>query len=107
MSATPVKIWTRCPVCRSRYQVIPEAIGNIARCKRCQARFRVEEHNPHPTEDDILRWLNEATEQEDANPHPKVISGRMGSPAKAAPSPAAAPATVQRVVVHHVRTRLH
>ena len=82
MADTPNKIWTRCTACRSKYLVIFTAIGHHARCKKCGTSFRVEEHNPHPTEDDILRWLNEATEENDVPARPRVITGtqrRVGS----------------------------
>ena len=75
MSDTPIKIWTRCPACRSMYLVILEAVGHHARCKNCQARFRVEEYNPHPTEDDILRWLSEGMEEYELHQRPRIISG--------------------------------
>jgi hypothetical protein len=83
MSDTPIKIWTRCPACRSKYLVILEAVGHHARCKNCQARFRVEEYNSHPTEDDILRWLSEGMEEYELSQRPRIISGsaRVAAPA--------------------------
>ena len=75
MSDTSNKIWTRCPACRSKYLVTLEAVGHHARCKQCQARFRVEEYNSHPTEDDILRWLSEGMEEYELSQRPQIISG--------------------------------
>ena len=75
MSDAPVKIWTQCPVCRAKYTVLLVAVGHHARCKNCSTRFRVEEHNPHPTEEDILRWLNETGEDNEREPYPRIITG--------------------------------
>jgi hypothetical protein len=102
MSATPNKIWTRCPACRCKYLVAVEAVGHHARCRKCQTRFRVEEYNPHPTEEDILRWLNEGAEEEEVSPRPRIISGsaRMPMPRRIEPSTVAT-----QVVVQNVRAR--
>ena len=91
MSDTPIKIWTRCPACRSQYLVIHEAVGHHARCKHCQARFRVEEYNPHPTEDDILRWLSEGMDEYESHRRPRIISGSARVAAPAIPQNVARP----------------
>jgi len=101
MSEAPNKIWTRCPVCRSKYQVGAEAAGHHARCKKCNTRFRVQEYSTHPTEDDILRWLNEGSEESETIPHPRIISGTQRRDPPMAMQVAARSATV----VHNVIAR--
>ncbi len=64
--ATEVKIKTRCPHCHTKYLVPSGALGHAARCARCQQSFRVapyEAKTSPPTEDDILRWLNEGLDE--------------------------------------------
>lgn len=103
MSDAPVKIWTRCPVCRVKYTVLLEAVGHHARCQKCSTRFRVEEHNPHPTEDDILRWLNDAGEDNEREPYPRIITGSQRRT-----GPGSSARTMERsgtVVVQAVRAR--
>jgi len=56
-------IMTRCPTCRGTYTVPAAAAGHRATCAKCKSVFRVTEYNPHPTEDDIIRWLNEGMEE--------------------------------------------
>ncbi len=75
MSDAPIKIWTRCPRCRSKYSVAPKAVGHHARCRKCNTPFLVVEYNPHPSEDDILRWLNEVPDEPELSAYPRVISG--------------------------------
>ena len=71
--ATTERIKTRCPICRSKYTVPKALIGHRARCARCKTTFRVAEHNHHPTEDDILRWLNEDMEEYEFANRPRII----------------------------------
>ncbi len=98
MADAPFKIWTRCPVCRSKYQVTAEAVSHHARCKRCGTSFRVEEYNPHPTEDDILRWLSEGSEESEYEHYPRVISGTQRQvTATPVPVTARSTAVVQKV----------
>ncbi len=60
-------ITCRCPTCRARYRVPSSALGRHARCRRCGGSFRVAEtFAGPPTEDDILRWLREAEESDEA-----------------------------------------
>lgn len=56
-------ITTRCPTCHARYQVPLQAVNHRANCPKCHTIFRVTEYVQHPTEDDILRWLNEGMEE--------------------------------------------
>ena len=76
--ATKERIKTRCPLCRSKYMVPTTLVGHRARCAKCKATFRVAEHNGHPTEDDIVRWLNEGMDEYELANRPRIISG--GSP---------------------------
>ena len=73
--ATMARIKTRCPICRSKYRVPKALIGHRARCARCKTTFRVAEYNHHPSEDDILRWLNEDMEEYEFANRPRIISG--------------------------------
>jgi predicted Zn finger-like uncharacterized protein len=67
--ATDTKIKTRCPNCSASYKVPAKAAGRQVKCIRCQTSFRVRELSTSkyypPTEDDILRWLNEALERDE------------------------------------------
>ncbi len=56
-----------CPKCATRYRVLAEAVGHHVRCRACGTRFRVAETlSGPPTDDDILRWLREAEERDEA-----------------------------------------
>jgi len=68
-------IRTRCPVCRSKYMVPHKLVGHHARCSKCKATFLVAEDHRYPTEDDILRWLNEGMEEYEIINHPRIIKG--------------------------------
>lgn len=78
------KIETRCPACGARYRVLASGIGHRAHCTKCGASFRVAQlasqrrhgdlRHP-PTEDDILRWLNEGSDDEFLAPRPRIIAG--------------------------------
>ena len=61
------KIKTACPVCGAKYKVAAASIGHSARCSQCKTKFRVNEYTRlakrPPTEEDILTWLNEETEE--------------------------------------------
>lgn len=71
MSAQKRKVQTHCPVCRTPYQVPEKAVGHRAKCPKCDSTFRVAAPKPKlPTEDDILRWLNESDEDE-STPQPR------------------------------------
>jgi len=78
--ATTERIKTRCPICRSKYMVPKALIGHRARCTRCKTTFRVAEHNHHPTEDDILRWLNEDMEEYEFAKQPRIIRADSSPP---------------------------
>lgn len=75
------KIRTRCPVCRTPYQVPNRSLGHRARCPKCDSVFRVVvqglgkpgtgAHPKKPTEDDILGWLMEGDETDDLPPEPR------------------------------------
>lgn len=72
------KITTRCPVCEARYHVPAGSIGHKARCAKCQSTFQVAEiklvTEPRvPTEDDILRWLNEGLDDEFIAARPRIV----------------------------------
>lgn len=78
------KIETRCPACGTRYRVPASGIGHRARCAGCGGSFRVApaafqprpgDFRHPPTEDDILRWLNEGLDEDYQAARPKVISG--------------------------------
>ena len=60
--AADAKIRTTCPLCDSHYHVAAEKIGQKARCTRCHGTFQIVERIKHPTEEDILRWINEGME---------------------------------------------
>ncbi len=77
-------IQTKCPVCEKKYEVPATAVGHRARCAKCQSVFRVSEPlQRHPTEDDIMRWLNEAGEEMEKTAHP-VVAADLGPSAEAA-----------------------
>ncbi len=63
--AAKAKLTTRCPTCGATYHVLSAIVGRHASCTRCRQAFRVAEYNPRPTEEDILRWLNEGLEEYD------------------------------------------
>ena|SRR5687767_3048068 len=69
MSSKTVK--TKCPLCEKKYNVPASSVGHRARCSACNGVFRVAQRSTgHPSEDDILRWLSEATEEtERHDPH--------------------------------------
>ncbi|NLX20837.1 MAG: hypothetical protein GXY55_04080 [Phycisphaerae bacterium] len=74
--AAEVRINTRCVHCRTKYVVSGEALGQVARCARCGRSFRVAPYQPKtspPTEDDILRWLNEGLEEYEFATRPRVV----------------------------------
>jgi predicted Zn finger-like uncharacterized protein len=82
MSGQDRKIDTRCPACDARYRVPSTSLGHHARCGKCRTSFRVSQAHPaghnstrhrSPTEDDILRWLNEGTDEEYIAARPRVI----------------------------------
>ncbi len=63
----PEQIKCVCPACRTTYRVPARAIGHRARCHACGQIFRLGEKVPRPaTEDDIIRWLREAEDQDEA-----------------------------------------
>jgi hypothetical protein len=73
--ARPERRWTMrpqqikcvCPACRTTYRVPAKAIGHHARCRACGKTFRVGERVSRPlTEDDILLWLRQAEDQDEA-----------------------------------------
>lgn len=71
-----VRVRTRCPNCRTAYKVPLSAVGHRARCVKCQLDFRIvseERRTPHPTEDDILRWLMEGFDEPDFEEQPPVV----------------------------------
>jgi len=72
-----VKIKTRCPVCHAKYRVPSRSMGHRARCSKCSTTFRVTELKDtlQPTEEDILKWLNEGMDSEDVPARPRVVSG--------------------------------
>jgi hypothetical protein len=73
------KIRTHCPACRSKYSVPKAFVGHHARCAKCQSRFIVKAQNSHPTEDDILRWLNENVEEGEHAYAPRIVTSRPQS----------------------------
>jgi hypothetical protein len=63
----PERIKCVCPECRTAYHVLAKAMGHHAKCRSCGKTFRVEESVLRPpTEDDIVRWLREAEDQDEA-----------------------------------------
>ncbi len=79
------KIETRCPVCQARYRVPAASAGHRARCVKCRTTFRVPQiqsaqppvDRPRaPSEEDILRWLNEGSDEEIVAPRPRIISDK-------------------------------
>ncbi len=80
------KIRTQCPACRSKYSVPQTFVGHHARCAKCQIRFIVKVQNSHPTEDDILRWLNESVEEGEHADTPRIVTGKP-RPARMADTP--------------------
>jgi len=80
-------IKTRCPVCRAKYRVSTDAVGHRAHCNKCDTTFRVEKlitrnkHNPYiPTEEDIVKWLNEGEDKTDLAVRPRIIDGATAKP---------------------------
>ena len=76
--ASEDRISTRCPACRTRYRVPASAADRRVTCRECGLVFRVVEHTSHghPTEDDILRWLNEGMEDFDFPGRARAIARR-------------------------------
>ena len=62
----PERIKCVCPECRTTYRVPATALGHNARCRACGKTFRVGENSRPPTEDDIIRWLREVEDQDEA-----------------------------------------
>jgi predicted Zn finger-like uncharacterized protein len=71
------KIETKCPECSARYHVPASAAGHHARCSKCRTKFLVEpvRRKLTPTEEDVLRWLNEERDDGEVTASPRVISG--------------------------------
>jgi predicted Zn finger-like uncharacterized protein len=100
MSSQDRKIDTRCPACDTRYRVPSSSLGHRARCVKCRAAVRVSQdhradHNSSrhhsPTEEDILKWLNEGADEEFIAPRPRIVGGgktATGHRAKAEPKDA-------------------
>lgn len=66
-TVTPRQITCVCPNCRRTYRLLAKATGNLARCPMCGITFLVvDEIPPPPTDDDILNWLCEGEEQDEA-----------------------------------------
>lgn len=64
---TAKRITCVCPRCRRSYRVLAKTKGRRARCRTCGMTFRVAEKiPPPPTEDDILDWLREEQDQDEA-----------------------------------------
>jgi predicted Zn finger-like uncharacterized protein len=66
--ATEMKIKARCPKCSASYKVPSKAVGRQVKCLKCRSSFRVRETSSQlhpPTEDDILRWLNDALAEDE------------------------------------------
>ncbi len=60
------QIKCRCPQCGTHYRVPASVEGHRARCRTCGRVFSVAgKTSGPPTEDDILRWLQEAEERDD------------------------------------------
>ncbi len=63
----PERIKCVCPECRTTYHVPATAIGRHAKCRACGKTFRIGKRvSRAPTEDDIIRWLREAEDQDEA-----------------------------------------
>jgi len=73
-NTTSLNIRTRCPICRAKYTVPKKSVGHHARCLKCKTRFVVQEYNHHPTEEDILRWLNEDPKENENVHSPRIIT---------------------------------
>jgi hypothetical protein len=82
----------RCPKCKAKYRLPASAVGHRARCRSCRTVFRVPEPAVRiPTEDDILEWLNEAGEKDEAAELRETTIGEWmagGSSVTDAPAPA-------------------
>jgi hypothetical protein len=88
--STKAQIKTRCPVCGKVYKVPVSAGGHRAKCGECDTVFRVPTQKPelaknpvasssppgHPTEDDILNWLNEGLDEDDRPVRPQMREER-------------------------------
>ncbi|UCD30314.1 MAG: hypothetical protein JSV03_07560 [Planctomycetota bacterium] len=82
------KIKTRCPVCNAKYRVPVSVAGHRAHCGKCDTTFRVAKLDPPkpessyiPTEDDILKWLNEDRDEYDMPVRPRIIDDVPAEPA--------------------------
>ncbi len=88
----PELIKCTCPECRTTYRVPATAAGRHAKCRACGRTFRIRKRVWHaPTEDDIIRWLREADDEEEAameRPQATPDDSLAGS----APEPDACPA---------------
>lgn len=81
--ATPQKVRTFCPHCRARYEVPAVSVGHTARCVRCKQPFDITVNTPKPsppTEEEILRWLNEGMEDYDVPKPPSGGATRRATP---------------------------
>lgn len=90
MSGHEAKIKTRCPQCRAKYRVPVRSLGHRARCVKCNTVFRVRAEvaaKPVPSEDDILRWLNEDNDDEFLGARPRLVAPPAGD-SGAPPEPA-------------------
>jgi hypothetical protein len=50
------QVVVRCPVCSLKYRIDPVHVGRRARCKQCQAVFRIESEQPL-NDDTIVAWI--------------------------------------------------
>ena len=87
MSRDEEQIRVRCPDCRAKYRVPASKAGRSVRCAHCQTKFRIPTLKPSakhvPTEEDILSWLNEGSDEDYVAPRPRVA--RMPSIAEPVP----------------------
>lgn len=97
------RIKCRCPHCRRSYRVPPSAAGHRAHCHACGGMFRlVEEILRPPTDEDVLRWLLEAEEDED-RPDAEPGSHEDGRFREDAPPASARPNLTPDVIPLHSR----
>lgn len=92
--ASQADILIHCPHCQARYRLPVSSAGHRARCARCRQTFRIEAQPPRfqpPTEDDILRWLCEGTEDYDFPRRPPPPPRKVHHPDNRPADPASPP----------------
>jgi len=91
-----VRVKCICPQCKANYQIPASALGHRAKCTTCGAVFRLNEYYAQPpSEEDILQWLREAEDREDAMMDAEEAAMTDYANDRASPDDSDAPLTTQ------------